>query len=138
MESVINILLLLQKAESNLPAKRQVAVEQEQLYEEEMGSVLLHRTQGKGYACHQNETVMKECNVKCHFILVDPKQVSLPDNKKKAEFGCLSSQLEKQSAFMETRCKLLMRATLGSDSMLHIMWPPMSSGLLLMISYKSA
>uniref|UniRef100_A0A8C4N1B3 SPIN-DOC-like zinc-finger domain-containing protein n=1 Tax=Eptatretus burgeri TaxID=7764 RepID=A0A8C4N1B3_EPTBU len=51
--------------------------------------------------CHETVAVMKVCNVKHHFTSVHPKQAALPDDKKKAEFGRLSTQLEKQRAFMK-------------------------------------
>uniref|UniRef100_A0A8C4NE98 SPIN-DOC-like zinc-finger domain-containing protein n=1 Tax=Eptatretus burgeri TaxID=7764 RepID=A0A8C4NE98_EPTBU len=51
--------------------------------------------------CHETVAIMKVCNMKRHFTSVHPKQAALPDDKKKAEFGRLSAQLEKQSAFMK-------------------------------------
>jgi len=83
--------------------KKRKLLDENRSFKKEWEAFFFVERKGKALCiiCHETVAVMKVCNVKRHFTSVHPKQAALPDDKKKAEFGRLSAQLEKQSAFMK-------------------------------------
>ncbi|XP_014768459.1 uncharacterized protein LOC106867905 [Octopus bimaculoides] len=90
-------------AEGTQPTKKRKLLDKNHSFKKEWEAVFIVERKGKALCviCHETAAIMKVCNVKHHFTLVHPKQAVLPDNKKKAEFGHLSAQLEKQCTFMK-------------------------------------
>uniref|UniRef100_A0A8C4NEB7 SPIN-DOC-like zinc-finger domain-containing protein n=1 Tax=Eptatretus burgeri TaxID=7764 RepID=A0A8C4NEB7_EPTBU len=91
------------KRKCTLTMKKRKLLDENRSFKKEWEAFFFVERKGKALCiiCHETVAVMKVCNVKRHFTSVHPKQAALPDDKKKAEFGHLSAQLEKQSALMK-------------------------------------